>query len=174
MGNRLKVQIPGLWPQPCSTAWAVVRPFHMPGTRHSVGAVYESRGVLVISTQVVAEYPSGVGEGPQDHVSVSRRGHRAPQRDIDRALQAFGMVGTEEDNHHPGIARHFWRPVDPAHWALCQCKTSEVVMVDPRDGYTWTNPAIGQGECRGCEYARLIGRWRPQTTCPVHGEVPHG
>lgn len=160
----------GEHPLPRSTAWCWVRDWCNPGTREVVGAIYESRGVLVISTRVDAVYPSGVGYGPQDHVSISRRQHRAPQSDIDRALVAFGMVGTEEDNHHPGIARHFWRPVDPAHWATCQCKTSEVVLVDPRDGYTWTNPAQDPGECRGCEYARLIGRWRGQTACPVHGE----
>lgn len=57
------------------------------GTARPVGALYESRGVVVISTRVDAVYPSGVGHGLQDHVSVSRRKHRAPQSDIDRALE---------------------------------------------------------------------------------------
>lgn len=158
------------FPRPKSMAWQYVRDFRDPGGR-IVGAVYERAGVMVISTRVVAEYPDGVGEGPQDHVSISRRQRRAPRADTDRALVAFGMVGAEEDNHHPGVARHFWRPVDPARWAECQCKATEVVLIDPRDGYTWTNPAVDQGECRGCEYARHLGRWAGRTSCPVHGEV---
>lgn len=154
-------------PRPRSDAWRWLQDW--PGLRDPVGAVYERSGVRVISTRVVAVYPSGVGEGLQDHVSISRRLHRPPESDVRRALAAFGVVGAEEDNHHPGIARHFWRPVDPAHYALCQCKETETVIVDS-DGYTWTNPK--DEPCRGCSYVLEIWFLRGVVSCPLHGEVP--
>lgn len=143
------------------------------GAGPPVGAIYVRSGVTVISTRVMAQYPRGVGIGPQDHVSVSRRLRRAPEADVQRALLAFGMVGAEEDNHHPGIARHFWRPVDPAHRVACECKATEQVIRDPRDGYEWTNPTTASGEgCRGCWYAATLGKYTGRDRCPVHGCPP--
>lgn len=136
-----------------------------------VGAVYEAsgrsatlvRGLRVISTRVLAVYPYSDGIGLQDHVSISCSQHRPSRRQVEIALAAFGMVGTEEDNHHPGIARHFWRAVDPAHRVDCQCKASDTTIVD--GSYAWTNPV--EGPCRGCEFTRLSGR-----PCPLHSDGP--
>lgn len=123
--------------------------------------------VTVISALENAEYPDGVGAGPQWHISVTRRGQRPGAADVERALRAFRMVGTEEDNHHPGSARHFWLPVDPSKRVDCQCKSDEEVIVEA-DGYTWTNPRPETGEeCRGCEFGRRFAA-RP---CPLHAEV---
>lgn len=119
------------------------------------------RGDLsVVSSLVVAEMPDGRGEGPQWHVSVSSGGARPNRAEVREALAAFGMAGAEEDNHLPGRARHFWRPVDPARRVVCECKSSEVTVVEP-GGFRWTNPA--DGPCRGCAAERITG-----LPCPLH------
>lgn len=116
--------------------------------------------LMVLSTLVDAEYPDGQGTGQQWHISVSDNGKRPKPKQVRKALRAFNMVGTEEDQHHPGVARHFWLPLDPAHRVDCQCKVDEQVVVE-RDGYTWTTPF--DGECRGCELEQITG-----SPCPRH------
>jgi hypothetical protein len=124
----------------------------------------------VISALEFAELPDGSSEiGPQWHLSISSRGGRASGEQVKRALTDFGVAGAEEDNHEPGIARHFWRPVDPARRRDCQCKADEVTVIEP-DGHSWTNPR--EGECRGCEYARTVGRLIGRG-CPLHLEEAH-
>ena len=155
-------------PRPRSSAWVELCPWPLVEDGPPVGAVYERGGRLrVISTRILAVYPDSDGVGLQDHVSVSCAGHRPTVREVALALAAFGMVGTEEDNHHPGIARHFWRAVDPAHRVECQCKTTETTIVD--GNYAWTNPidAVEGESCRGCEFERLSGR-----PCPLHRRRP--
>lgn len=117
----------------------------------------------VISTLILAELPDGSGEvGPQWHVSVSRFGKRPKPAELARAQRAFGIVGWEEDNHHPGNARHFFRPVDPARRVACECKTTETIHVEP-DGYTWSNAK--DEPCRGCEFWAQQGK-----PCPIHAK----
>jgi hypothetical protein len=77
-----------------------------------------------------------------------------------RALAAFRMLDAEEDNHIPGRARHVWRPLDPAERVDCECKTTEVTVVEP-DGHRWSNRR--DGPCRGCEGASITG-----IPCPLH------
>lgn len=121
----------------------------------------------VLSALEDAELPDRSGRGPQWHVSVSQFGSgRATDDECAEVLSDFGLLGAEEDNHHPGVARHFWMPVDPVHRVDCECKADEVIVVEP-DGYQWTNPR--DGECRGCELKRLIGR-----PCTIHRGVEVG
>lgn len=73
---------------------------------------------------------------PSFCVSISDNGHR-PSNDVIRSVLAdFGLEGAEEDNHLPGVARHFWldegRDVQPE----CECKKTEETIVEP-DGYCW-------------------------------------
>lgn len=105
--------------------------------------------------------------GPQWHISITLKGKRPKPNHVRAVLRDFGMVGAEEDNHHPGNARHFWIPCDPTRRVDCECKATEVIVVDP-DGYTWTNPTPESGEgCRGCEWARApLARGK---ACPIHG-----
>ena len=118
--------------------------------------------VLVLSALEDVEYPDGRGRGPQWHISISRSGRRPSESDVRCALRSFRMVGTEEDNHHPGVARHFWLPVDRARRVDCECKVEDEVIREP-DGYTWSNPR-GMGEaCQGCAYGALHGK-----PCPLH------
>ena len=128
--------------------------------------------IYAISTLVEAELPDGSGRrGPQWHISISRSGKRPSAGDVRKALRSFGLVGAEEDNHHPGVARHFWRPVDPGARVDCECKTTEELIVEP-DGYRWTNPTSESGEpCRGCEHVVVTGQ-----PCPIHApaEVTDG
>jgi len=118
--------------------------------------------LTVMSSLDIADMPDGNGVGPQWHISVSHRGKRPNAKHVELALCAFDMIGAEEDNHHPGNARNFWMPVDPSRRVDCECKTTEEVHTEP-DGYTWTNPVPGEGECRGCELQRLLAR-----PCPIH------
>lgn len=136
-----------------SSAWAA-------GTL--AGSRWTDGRLSVISTLINAELPRGTGIGPQWHVSVSRFGKRPKPHELARAQRAFGIVGWEEDNHHPGHARHFFRPVDPAHRVACECKTTETIHVEP-DGYRWTNPT--DAPCRGCEYWAQHGK-----PCPIHAK----
>jgi hypothetical protein len=133
-----------------------------PGLRRSPTASAWTLGqIMVLSELVEAEYPDGSGNGPQWLVSVSASGKRAKPKQLRRALRAFGMVGAEQDNHHPGNVRNYWRPVDESKRVDCQCKIDEVTVVDETDGYTWTNPV--DGPCRGCELEQLLG-----LPCPLH------
>lgn len=152
---------------PRGNDWTYVLDTGVPPERQIISASrWRSGPILVLSALEHAEYPDGNGSGPQWHISISAMGKRPKDHHTRRALRAFGMVGTEEDNHHPGVARHYWLPVDPAHRVDCQCKTDEDVIVDP-DGYEWTNPKPESGEeCRGCEFQRLRGK-----PCPIHSEA---
>lgn len=128
-------------------------------------SMWSRRAVRVISELCTVELPGGAGDvGPTWHVSVTRLARRPMPRDVARALWDFDMAGAEEDNHHPGNARHFFLPVDPAFRGLCECKSTEDVIVDA-DGYAWTNPKEHAPEgCRGCALERLLGG-KP---CPIH------
>lgn len=124
---------------------------------------WASGPIFVISSLVDAELPDGSGTGLQWQLSLSLHGKRPKPHHVRRTLRAFGIVGAEQDNHHPGVALHFWVPLDPSARVECQCKSDEDVIVEP-DGYTWTNPK--EGECRGCELERISGK-----RCPLHGSA---
>lgn len=132
-------------------------------------SVWANGAVRVISELCNAELPGGDGaSGPTWHISVSRLARRPMPRDVEHALRDFELIGAEEDNHHPGNARHYFMPVDPAFRGICECKATEDVVVE-RDGYTWTNPKEHAPEaCRGCELRRQLGE-RAQP-CPIHGD----
>lgn len=116
--------------------------------------------VRVISTLIVADLPDGSGAGEQWHVSIARKNKRPKPTDVRRALRALGLVGAEEDNHHPGNARHFFLPVDPAKRGDCECKTTETVIVQD-DGYRFTTPK--DGPCSGCSLEEITGK-----SCMIH------
>jgi len=61
--------------------------------------------IVALSELVVAEYPDGVGEGPQWIVSISSSGKRPKPKQVRKALRSFDMVATEEDCHHPQTGR---------------------------------------------------------------------
>lgn len=128
-------------------------------SRSPLQSTWRSGAIVVISALEMAELPDRSGVGPQWHISISYRGRRAKPHHARKALRAFGMTSAEEDNHHPGIARHFWLVVDPAHRVECECKTDETTVVE-QDGYRWQN-AISH--CRGCEFERALGR-----PCSLH------
>lgn len=74
------------------------------------------------------------------HVSVSghrRTGYAPPSRmGLNKALVDFGMLGADEDNHLPGVARHFWLNVGQTTQAPCDCKATEKPH-DEGDGFIW-------------------------------------
>lgn len=131
-----------------------------PGKPRAIGSAWRCGPIYVLSELVEAEYPDGDGTGLQWIVSISDSGRRPKPKQIRKTLRAFGMVGSELDTHHPGVAVHYWRPVDPAHRVACQCKVDERTVVE-LDGYTWTTPV--DGECRGCELEGLTG-----APCSIH------
>lgn len=134
--------------------------------RPIVASAWRRGPVVVISTLIDAELPGGHGIGRTWNASITRLKKRPKPGDVHRFRLDFDMMEAEEDNHHPGNAKHFFLPVDPAFRGICECKADEVVHVEP-DGYTWTNPRDTDPEpCRGCEAARLHRR-----PCPVHPEL---
>ena len=141
-------------------------PERWPGPRPATASAWRCGPIFVLSEFAVAESPDGNGVGPQWLISISESGRRPKPKQVRKALRAFGMVGAEEDQHYPGVARHFWQPIDAAHRAQCQCKASERVVVEA-DGYTWTTPV--DGECRGCELEQTTG-----AACPVHRPEAQG
>jgi len=126
-------------------------------------SAWQKGDVRVISAVEIAEYPDKSGEnGPQWHISITLKGvQRASDRQVHAVLKAFRMPRTEEDNHHPGAARHYWCSINPAHRVDCECKVDEAMVREP-DGYTWSND-VDVTKCRGCEWQRLFGK-----PCPVH------
>ncbi len=104
-------------------------------------------GLVVLSALELAQLPGSTHDtGLHWHLSASRstnRSNRPTDFDLGRVCAAFGVPdGYEEDNHHPGFARHIWCPVDPAFRGICECKVTETTVVEA-DGYTWTNPTDG-------------------------------
>jgi hypothetical protein len=86
------------------------------------GFAWQHQEISVISTLDMAELPGGNGAiGQQWHVSVSRftlNGQKRPNwMQVKFALRAFGMLGAEEDNHHPGIGRSHRRREGRLHLA---------------------------------------------------------
>ncbi len=149
--------------QPKGTAWRPAGGIRLPPLASQLSySAWTNGRVLVISALELADYPTGVGSGPQWHLSISAFGKRAEDKLCQRALKAFGLARAEEDNHEPGNARHFWLPVDPAHRVDCECKADEVPHVEP-NGHRWTNDP-DPAQCRGCGLERLIGK-----PCPIHG-----
>ena len=137
------------------------------GPLGDIGRRWEAGPYVAISSLKIAVYPDGSGEtGLQWHVSISRRGQRVPDAEMGPLRRMFFGADAdqaEEDNHHPGVARHLWMPVDPGRRVDCECKVTEAVIVEP-DGYTWTNPT--DGPCRGCELERLTG-----APCTLHRQA---
>lgn len=141
--------------------------------------VYERGGprkLLVISSLTYAKAPRGPDVILQWHVSVSRSIRSGPTAPTDEDLllvrRAFGMVDAEEDNHHPGNARHLWLPVNPARRVGCECKDDEIQVTEP-SGYVWSQAVASTVHprwCRACEIAVLTRR-----PCPLHGAAsgPH-
>lgn len=148
--------------KPRSRAWTRISDY--PGPNILDSHIFIRGPLRVISTLTMAKLPRREDGGLQWHVSASRAGRRPSDRDMELVRAAFGLRDAEEDNHHPGIARHLWLPVDPAHRVGCECAEDERVVVEP-DGYTWTTPH--DGPCRGCELRVLTGK-----ACPLHGGMP--
>lgn len=157
--------------RPISNKWRELLP---PTTLYTRGTIALSMwmhrdGTRVISELINAEAPDGRGDViPQWHISVARPKARATKGEVQRALLAFQMVGTEEDNHESGNARHFWQPVDPSRRVSCECKAEDQVVVDD-DGHTWSNPRAGMVDpalCHSCQMTGITGR-----PCPLHGSA---
>lgn len=136
----------------------------------AAGWVHTKSGTSVLSAVIAAKLPRSGRVGPQWHVSVvDRKSATAASRPSDGQMSlarcAFDLLAAEEDNHHPGRARHLFLPVDPSERVECECKTDEVVVTD-FDGYQWTNPA--DGECRGCELEKAMTTIGQSYPCPIH------
>lgn len=129
-------------------------------------SAWQRRGVFLISSLELAEAPDGRKDViPQWHVSMSKPGlGRCSDVECQQALACFGLTGAEEDNHHPGVARHFWMPVDPKRRVDCECKSDETVHTDV-DGYKWSQPVDA---CAGCDYEKMMAPQGLVAPCPIH------
>jgi len=73
---------------------------------------------------------------PSFQLSISDRGRRPSDEVIRGVLADFDLEGAEEDNHSPGVARHFWLDEGRSVQPECECKKTEEIVVEP-DGYQW-------------------------------------
>lgn len=137
--------------------------------KHGGGTFWDCGPLRVLSELAQAEYPDGSGDvGPQWLISVSYKRRRPNDKQLRKALRAFNMVDAEEDNHMPGGTRQFWLPVDPGRRVGCECKVTEVQVVEV-DGHTWSNPLDGDPEgCRGCLYESMRRIYGFESPCPIH------
>lgn len=148
--------------RPAGRDWIEIRSPLKPTSRSIAHSAWRSGPILVTSELAELELPDRSGIGLQWQIAISANRKRPKPHHVRRALRAFGMQAAEQDNHHPGVAQHFFLVVDPAHRVDCECKTDEEIIIEP-DGYRWTNPI--EGECRGCTIAPLTGK-----PCPIHAE----
>lgn len=133
------------------------------GVKESISWTTPEAQFVVMSDLIWSQYPKGTGSGLQWHISISLQDppRRPPTNLCMEILATFGMPHVEEDNHHPGVARHYFCPLDPSERVDCECKESEETIVEP-DGYKWQN-AKDPAECRGCEYEAMTGK-----SCKIH------
>lgn len=89
-------------------------------------------------------------------LSLSRKGKRRPNnQELYRALRAFRMPEPwDEDNHMPGRTRGVFCPVDPEQRTSCECKTSEILVIE-KDGFRWSR-VRGEGETARTEDKREV------------------
>lgn len=145
--------------------------FKVAGQPARLAAWRSHDGIIVVSSLERAYLP-GSGDpplvGPQWLVSVSRSTGgidarcRTTDEDLARVVGCFDMPAFDEDNHHPGVARHLWCPVDPQYRQACECKLTETTVTDGH--YRWTTDQ--DEECRGCWYQRVFG-----PACTIHATV---
>lgn len=152
--------------RPRSSAYKAAGKMNVPGI---TGQIYERNQMRVISTiQDVAYNGHKDKKGPTYLVSVSVIGGIPTDEDCRAVLADFAMPEPwDEDNHHPGLSRAFFCPVDPQYRGACECKEEEETITDPVTGRAWTNPKYAReykAVCRGCEYEQISGR-----LCPIHG-----
>lgn len=95
-------------------------------------------GAQVISD--IVEIPPPEGKGLEYHISVAHMtpsgAVRPDQLQIDAMLRDFDMPAEGEDNHMPGVARHFWQPVHRPDEAQCHCFDNEKPH-DEGGGFIW-------------------------------------
>lgn len=158
---------------PAGTEWTKLGPVtirSMSGESFEVGLAWRNGPLTVISQIAEMQLPGGDGLlGPTWHVSVSFNGKRPKPHHVRRALRAFGMVGAELDNHYPGIAAHYFMPVDPKYRGICECKTTEK-QIRELDGHTWSQPV--DGPCHGCELEAIAREIGGDIRCPIHSVRP--
>jgi hypothetical protein len=93
-------------------------------------------GLIAVSGYETAEFGKAKMLVPQFHVSVSEFGRRPTDDAVRSVLADFGMEGAEEDNHVPGVARHFWLVEGVAKSPECDCKETQERITEP-DGFVW-------------------------------------
>lgn len=93
--------------------------------------------LFVLSAVEVATDGDGTTNGPEYHLSVSKRKNggipaRCSADQAEWMLEQFGLDGWEEDNHVPdGVVRNFWRPVaEGLIGKECVCKETEHLVVE--------------------------------------------
>lgn len=136
------------------------------GALHGL-SIWMRRRILAISTCVTAAAPDGSGDAiPQWHISFTNEGRRCTDEEVRQSLAAFRLTGADEDNHEPGMARHYWMPLDPARRTDCECKTTEKTVTLP-DGHRWTTP-VDDRECYGCKHEVEMFAAGIKRPCPIH------
>jgi hypothetical protein len=97
-----------LSPKP-GAGWVRVKDLVIPGRAEAEGWTHPGRGVLVLSSVGRSRKKNG----KEYHLSVSFAEARCPDNEAMRALRAFGMTTSQEDNSGSRtlFVRHFWQAV---------------------------------------------------------------
>lgn len=90
-------------------------------------------------TRILSSVHDVSESGLEYHVSISKLGQRCAPSDALEVLRGidsgFPVEQWDEDNHLPGIARHYWAHTDPAKRKPCECKANEKPHVE--GDYLW-------------------------------------
>lgn len=108
--------------------------------------IHPENGFFVMSAvEVAIDAPGMEPNGPEYHLSMSRRGNRpggvrrVTSEEARMILIQFGADGALEDNHVPsGNVRNFWRPVaEPNVGEVCACQESEPEIREDKGDFVW-------------------------------------
>lgn len=122
--------------RPTGKDWQQVRmPSVLPDSGCTTEAWVHKDGFFAISA---VEAPEPERVGAEYHISISKAGGRCTPEEALWVLLEFGIPEAEEDNHHSGIARQFWRPcADKEVGNECPCKEEETAIVEDGGAYIW-------------------------------------
>lgn len=86
------------------------------------------KGKFCALSSVVNVYDEHLPPHDEWLISFSVMGQqRCSNQQVQELLKDFGAVDFEEDNHERGVARKFWKAVDPQYRVPCPCKDERVI-----------------------------------------------
>lgn len=152
--NKLK----GLRPK--GGGWKRLGNAHNKGKQRTATVIWQCGPIRVLADTSIYRSEVDGSLNPQHHLSVTTvnpftlRPERVSDVQFQEVIDAFVPDGAwwEEDNHHPGNARHIFIPLYASHQQKCPCKDEEIVVEE--DGYTYSYDGSYDKE----QMANILGR----------------